>query len=147
MPTHRAVMAKRISSAHAPARAARAPVPDAVAASSLRKLSVMADTVAGPAPPPPSSIGTASESKRASAFSTGRLCMLSSHPVSRLTTPMAFRHPIFARFYARMSVAMDRAVADHRRDLLSGLAGRVVEVGVGNGLNFRHYPATVSQVV
>lgn len=28
-----------------------------------------------------------------------------------------------------------------------GLTGRVVEVGAGNGLNFAHYPNTVTEVV
>ncbi|GAA2508578.1 class I SAM-dependent methyltransferase [Streptomyces gobitricini] len=58
-------------------------------------------------------------------------------------------HPLFARFYARMSVTMDAkgGVAAHRRELLAGLSGRVVEVGAGNGLNFAHYPGAVSEVV
>ncbi len=56
-------------------------------------------------------------------------------------------HPIFARYYARVGHLMDTVVADHRRQLLSGVHGRVLEVGAGNGLNFRHYPATVSEVV
>ncbi|MER5553920.1 class I SAM-dependent methyltransferase [Streptomyces sp. NPDC002793] len=60
----------------------------------------------------------------------------------------AVHHPVFARFYARMSVAADLkgGVADHRDELLSGLAGRVVEIGAGNGLNFAHYPPAVSEV-
>src|SRR5262249_23898497 len=29
----------------------------------------------------------------------------------------------------------------YRRRALAGLAGSVIEVGAGNGLNFRHYPA------
>ncbi len=33
-----------------------------------------------------------------------------------------------------------------RRELLDGLLGDVVEVGAGNGLNFAHYPATVTHV-
>lgn len=37
--------------------------------------------------------------------------------------------------------------ADHRRRLLAGLVGSVIEVGVGNGLNFSHYPDTVSEVI
>ncbi|QGV81806.1 class I SAM-dependent methyltransferase [Streptomyces ficellus] len=58
-------------------------------------------------------------------------------------------HPLFARFYARMSVTMDTrgGVAGYRRELLAGLSGRVIEVGAGNGLNFAHYPAAVSEVV
>lgn len=58
-------------------------------------------------------------------------------------------HPLFARFYARMSVAADAkgGIAAHRAELLTGLSGRVVEIGAGNGLNFAHYPATVSEVV
>lgn len=58
------------------------------------------------------------------------------------------RHPVFARLYARLSVSMETAgVAEHRRSLLAGAAGRVVEVGAGNGLNFAHYPPTVTEVV
>jgi ubiquinone/menaquinone biosynthesis C-methylase UbiE len=40
-----------------------------------------------------------------------------------------------------------RGATDHRRRLLEGLSGRVVEVGAGHGLNFAHYPATVTEVV
>jgi SAM-dependent methyltransferase len=35
----------------------------------------------------------------------------------------------------------------HRRELLAGLRGCVVEVGAGNGLNFAHYPLTVTALV
>lgn len=57
-------------------------------------------------------------------------------------------HPLFARVYACLSRAEDRAgVGEHRRELLAGLAGRVVEVGAGNGRNFAHYPAGVTEVV
>ena len=37
--------------------------------------------------------------------------------------------------------------AEHRQAMLDGVAGRVVELGAGNGINFRHYPASVSEVV
>jgi SAM-dependent methyltransferase len=57
------------------------------------------------------------------------------------------RHPVFARCYARVSHLMEAEVAEHRSTLLAGLAGRVVEVGAGNGLNFPHYPATVIEVL
>ena len=53
-----------------------------------------------------------------------------------------WRRPVFARVYRRAAVrADDRGAVDHRRALVAGLSGRVVELGVGPGLNFRHYPA------
>jgi ubiquinone/menaquinone biosynthesis C-methylase UbiE len=57
------------------------------------------------------------------------------------------RHPLFARCYARVGHLMDAEIGDHRRRLLAGLAGRVLEVGAGNGLNFPHYPASVAEVL
>ncbi len=63
-------------------------------------------------------------------------------------TAKAVHHPIFARVYARLSRGMEQqGTADHRRRLLAGLTGRVIEVGAGNGLNFAHYPQTVAEVV
>jgi SAM-dependent methyltransferase len=56
-------------------------------------------------------------------------------------------HPLFARCYARVGHLMDAEIGDHRRRLLAGLHGRVLEVGAGNGLNFTHYPATVTEVL
>ncbi|MFD5702600.1 class I SAM-dependent methyltransferase [Streptomyces lasiicapitis] len=56
-------------------------------------------------------------------------------------------HPLFARFYARQSVAAEPVIAPHRKELLRGVTGRVIEVGAGNGLNFAHYPGTVAEVV
>ncbi|MFN2494864.1 MAG: class I SAM-dependent methyltransferase [Pseudonocardiaceae bacterium] len=62
--------------------------------------------------------------------------------------PTFTAHPIFARCYAVLSPAMDRGgVIEHRRRLLAGLTGDVVEIGVGNGLNFAHYPTSVTRVV
>lgn len=60
---------------------------------------------------------------------------------------MSHRHPLFARFYARTSLLMEKGVRTHRRTLLEGLTGRVIEIGAGNGLNFPHYPDTVTEVV
>ncbi len=58
------------------------------------------------------------------------------------------RHPLFARLYDRLSRrAEGQGIAEHRRELLTGLTGRVVEVGAGNGLNFAHYPTIVSEVL
>lgn len=43
---------------------------------------------------------------------------------------------------------MDRGgIAERRAELLSGLSGAVVEIGCGNGLNFAHYPTTVTRVL
>jgi ubiquinone/menaquinone biosynthesis C-methylase UbiE len=56
--------------------------------------------------------------------------------------------PVFSRCYEVVSRRLeDAGMADLRRELLGGLAGVVVEVGCGNGLNFRHYPPAVTRVV
>jgi SAM-dependent methyltransferase len=56
--------------------------------------------------------------------------------------------PRFARMYLKAAARADRRGAtEHRRRLLRDLSGRVVEIGAGNGLNFAHYPATVTDVV
>jgi hypothetical protein len=57
-------------------------------------------------------------------------------------------HPLFARLYMRMGSGRKAHGEDeHRRKLLAGLTGRVIEVGAGNGLNFALYPETVQEVV
>ena len=62
--------------------------------------------------------------------------------------PDRVRHPIFARLYTASSPGVERkGGAEHRAEMLAGAAGRVIEVGAGNGLNFGHYPATVTEVV
>jgi ubiquinone/menaquinone biosynthesis C-methylase UbiE len=57
------------------------------------------------------------------------------------------RNPLFARFFNRFSGLLERELGDRRGQLLAGLSGRVLEIGAGNGMNFRHYPATVDEVV
>ncbi|WP_369167492.1 class I SAM-dependent methyltransferase [Streptomyces sp. R28] len=61
----------------------------------------------------------------------------------------AVHHPLFARCYARISVNAETrmGMGDIRDRLLTGLSGRVIEIGAGNGLNFAHYPSAVSEVV
>lgn len=60
----------------------------------------------------------------------------------------AHNHPIFARLYPRIAQAVEvRGGAEHRRRLLAGLDGQVIEVGAGNGMNFGHYPPTVRRVL
>lgn len=58
------------------------------------------------------------------------------------------QHPRFARLYLRLSrAAENNGAAAHRERLLAGLGGRVIELGAGNGLNFKHYPDTVTEVL
>ncbi len=61
----------------------------------------------------------------------------------------AVHHPVFARRYARVSVRAETrwGLGRVRERMLAGLSGRVLEIGAGNGLNFAHYPRTVSEVV
>lgn len=50
--------------------------------------------------------------------------------------------------YPRAAARADaRGAAAHRRRLLTDLHGRVVEIGAGDGRNFAHYPATVTEVI
>jgi ubiquinone/menaquinone biosynthesis C-methylase UbiE len=57
-------------------------------------------------------------------------------------------HPVFARVFARVRPAMDAGgVAQHRRRLLAGLAGQVLEIGAGDGANFAYYPHEVHRVL
>jgi ubiquinone/menaquinone biosynthesis C-methylase UbiE len=57
-------------------------------------------------------------------------------------------NPIFARFFDRFAGKdKGRGEDELRRELLAGVAGRVVEVGCGNGINFEHCPTTVEELV
>jgi ubiquinone/menaquinone biosynthesis C-methylase UbiE len=67
---------------------------------------------------------------------------MASRPVERTS------HPLFARIYARTAeLGERRGGAAHRRKLLAGLHGQVLEVGAGSGANFEHYPTSVSRVL
>jgi SAM-dependent methyltransferase len=58
------------------------------------------------------------------------------------------QHPLFARCLARSAAISERKGADAlRMRLVDGLAGRVVEVGAGTGIQFRHYPGAVTDVI
>ena len=63
-------------------------------------------------------------------------------------TSKDLNNPFFARFYrCNRKTADRRGERDHRRRVLEGLRGRVVEVGAGDGGNFDLYPATVDEVI
>jgi ubiquinone/menaquinone biosynthesis C-methylase UbiE len=57
-------------------------------------------------------------------------------------------HPIFARFYDRMTAGTERAgLGEMRRELLAPAAGRVLELGAGTGHNLEHYTDAVTELV
>jgi SAM-dependent methyltransferase len=65
-----------------------------------------------------------------------------------MTTSADLERPRFARMYVRAAQrAEERGASEHRRRLLDGLSGTVVEVGAGHGLNFAHYPNDVTEVI
>jgi len=57
-------------------------------------------------------------------------------------------NPLFARLFHRIC-GRDRGRGERelRLELLHGVSGRVLEVGPGNGINFQHYPATVTELI
>lgn len=57
-------------------------------------------------------------------------------------------HSVFARMWERAAAAsIKHGAEEHRKRLLEGLSGRVVEVGAGQGTNFPYYPGSVEEVV
>jgi ubiquinone/menaquinone biosynthesis C-methylase UbiE len=57
-------------------------------------------------------------------------------------------NPFFVRFYRRnRRSAVKRGEDEHRRRALEELTGRVVELGAGDGANFRLYPEAVTEVI
>jgi ubiquinone/menaquinone biosynthesis C-methylase UbiE len=65
-----------------------------------------------------------------------------------MTATTDIERPRFARMCVKAAKkAEQRGATDHRRRLLEGLAGTVAELGAGHGLNFPHYPTTVTEVI
>ena len=62
--------------------------------------------------------------------------------------PRTVSHPVFSRVYPCIARTAEKGGAgEHRRALLAGLSGRVIEVGAGHGLNFAYYPSSVTEVL
>lgn len=60
---------------------------------------------------------------------------------------MSTNRPIFGRLYPRMNRAMEKAgIAEHRKKLLTGLTGEVIDIGAGDGAGFVHYPPGVAKI-
>jgi ubiquinone/menaquinone biosynthesis C-methylase UbiE len=57
-------------------------------------------------------------------------------------------HPLFARFYDRMTARAEHGgLGEMRRQLLSSASGRVLELGAGTGHNLEHYTDAVAELV
>jgi SAM-dependent methyltransferase len=57
-------------------------------------------------------------------------------------------HRLFAFVYDKIAPVAERGGTDARRAaLLAHASGSVVEIGAGTGLNFRHYPDSVTEVI
>jgi ubiquinone/menaquinone biosynthesis C-methylase UbiE len=56
-------------------------------------------------------------------------------------------HPLFARFAALIAASEGPVEVDRRRETVTGLSGRVIEIGSGSGPNFRHYPEAVTELI
>lgn len=54
---------------------------------------------------------------------------------------------LFAAVYERCTAAMERELAPRRAALLADAHGRVLELGAGTGVNLRHYPPAVSELL
>ena len=69
-------------------------------------------------------------------------------PVESETPLYGPRQSRFARYLERRELRQpDLAARELRRRLLAGLAGRVIEVGAGDGRSFEHYPPEVTQLL
>jgi SAM-dependent methyltransferase len=62
-------------------------------------------------------------------------------------TATTVNHPLFARGWNCLSRLAEPDAAAPRCRMLAGASGRVAEIGAGNGMNFRHYPTTVAEVI
>jgi len=65
-----------------------------------------------------------------------------------MTTAADLRNPFFARLYHHVLRRVEGpGVIRCRQEALQGLTGTVLEVGAGDGANFRHYPDSVQEIL
>ncbi|OBI44616.1 phosphatidylethanolamine N-methyltransferase [Mycobacterium kyorinense] len=64
-----------------------------------------------------------------------------------MTPASTVDNPFFARIWPTIAAHETEQIRALRRENLSGLSGRVLEVGAGVGTNFAFYPNSVDQVV
>ena len=57
------------------------------------------------------------------------------------------RHPLFARVLVQLRRREPPELVAHRRELLAGLHGRVLDLGAGDGANFAHFPRSIDEIV
>ena len=71
---------------------------------------------------------------------------MAGNPERQLSSDRDIRNPLFARIYARFE---ERGAQrdENRARLVRDLAGVVLEVGCGGGVNFARYPPTVTEVI
>jgi len=88
-------------------------------------------------------------SQRTEQMAMATLLDPSRHPTDRTSgDPTTLDSPLFVFLWRRFSAtSMAHGQAEHRRNLLEGLTGRVIEIGAGEGLNFAYYPPTVTEVI
>lgn len=78
----------------------------------------------------------------------GAVGPLAAHNSLRGVMTARVSHPLFARIYPRIDAfAEAHGGLEHRKELLEGVQGRVLEIGAGTGANFRHYPPQVERVI
>jgi hypothetical protein len=64
----------------------------------------------------------------------------------KLTSDRDIRNPLFARLYVRVFEPFAKRDKNRGR-LFEDVAGRVLELGCGSGVNFVRYPPSVTEVI
>ncbi len=74
--------------------------------------------------------------------------MISGNRIIQAAYDATWGRFVFAGAYDRFLQRAEKAgLSEHRRKLLAQARGRTLEIATGTGLNFPHYPTTVSELV